>query len=287
MEKVVVTYHKDCIDGTTAAAVVLRKFPQAKLFPLAHAYTKEDMEAVLDYVTSETVAYTVDCGLGAKEMLVKGIPVTTLDHHVGAKELWENLAKEYPNYTFVFDNEKSGASVTWSHLFPHEELPELIKCVEDGDLWRWKYGQDARDVNNYLSMFRNQPEAVLNMLEGNLTDIKAKGKVLSMNAEKEVESQTQLAPITLSIGAHRVPAYNITVYQSASGNNLSEKIGKAVAMYTVNGDQVKFGFRSKQGQEPSALALAKALGGGGHQNASGAEVPLEKFLGMILKNETA
>ena len=47
MQKVVVIYHKDCIDGTTAAAVVLRRFPEAKLFPLSHDPSVDDLEKVL------------------------------------------------------------------------------------------------------------------------------------------------------------------------------------------------------------------------------------------------
>jgi hypothetical protein len=34
MEHVVCIYHKNCIDGTTAAAVVLKRFPSADVVPL-------------------------------------------------------------------------------------------------------------------------------------------------------------------------------------------------------------------------------------------------------------
>jgi oligoribonuclease NrnB/cAMP/cGMP phosphodiesterase (DHH superfamily) len=282
MEKVIATYHKDCIDGTTAAAVVLRKFPTAKLFPLTHAHRKEDIEPVLGLVDAETVCYTVDCGLGVKEFLAAGCKVTTLDHHSGAKDLFESITRENENYTFIFDNEKSAASLAWSFFFPEEKQPELIRYVEDADLWKWKFGDDTKDVNNYLSMFRNDPKTMLGFIEGDLSEIKSKGKVISMYADKEIEVQITLPPIDIKIGEHTVPAYNVTVYQSASGNILSDRLNKAVAKFTVEGDTVNFSFRSKDHHKPTSLELAHFLGGGGHQNAAGADIALKEFLKMIV-----
>lgn len=282
MEKIIATYHKDCIDGTAAAAVLLRKFPTAKLFPLAHAYHKEDIEPILGLLDTETVCYTVDCGLGVKEFLAAGCKVTTLDHHIGAKELFEGIAHENKNYTFVFDNEKSAASLVWSFFFPEEKQPELIQYVEDADLWKWKFGDTTKDVNNYLSMFRNDPKTMLGFIEGDLLEIKGKGKVISMYADKEIEAQVALPSLNIKIGEYVVPAYNITVCQSASGNILAEKLDKTVAMFIVEGNTVNFSFRSKDHHRPTSLELARSLGGGGHQNAAGADISLQEFLNSIV-----
>jgi len=158
MEKIIGIYHKGCIDGTTAAAVLLRKFPSAKVFPLGHAHTKDELQEMLDVADEGAEIYTVDCGLGAKEFLAAGYKVTTLDHHISVKELFEGLEKEYKNYSFIFDNKKSGASLTWSYLFPKEDESEIIRYVEDSDLWKWEYGEDTKYVNNYLSMFKDDPK---------------------------------------------------------------------------------------------------------------------------------
>src|SRR3989344_23834 len=281
MKNIIVTYHKDCIDGTTAAAVVLRKFPVAQLFPLNHSYTKEDILPVLALADKKTEFYTVDCGLGIKEFLATGSKVTTIDHHIGAKGLLEGTAKENKNYAFIFNNEKSGSSLAWSYFFPDEQQPELIKYVEDADLWKWQFGDDTKDINNYLSMFRNNPKTFLDFMNGDLSEIKNKGKIISMYADKEIEGQIKLPSITIKIGEHTVPAYNITVYESASGNILSEKIDKTVAMFTIKGNQAKLSFRSKEHHQPSSLELAQSLGGGGHKLAAGADISLKDFLSKI------
>lgn len=283
MEKIIGIYHKDCIDGTTAAAVLLRKFPDAKVFPLSHTYTKDELQEVLNVANKDDEIYTVDCGLGAKEFLAKGNKVTTLDHHIGAKRLFEELEKEYKNYSFIFDNKKSGASLTWSYLFPKEDELEVIRYVEDGDLWKWEYGEDTKYVNNYLSIFKDNPIEILKILNNNLEEIKEKGKIISMYADKEIENLVKTKSIAVQIGKHKVPAFNITMtgYESACGNILSENLDKAVMLFTIQGDHVRLSFRSKEHQSPSSLELAQLLSGGGHKCASGADISFKDFLDMI------
>ena len=280
MQKTVGIYHKGCIDGTTAAAIVLRKFPEARLFPLAHTYTQDDVMPILEIVDSETKIYTVDCGLGARAFLAHGYAVTTLDHHFGAKEEFEALAREYPKYTYIFDNEKSGASLSWSHFFPDEEMPEFVRLVEEADLWKGEFEGDSKVVNFYASIFRNNPSAMLTLLQSDISVVKEKGAAIVEFADVEIHDLVQLPALTLHIGAHVVPAYNVHTYVSSVGNILSGQLGVTVALFAIKGDKVRFSFRGKQGQSPSALALARALGGGGHELAAGATVPLADFIRM-------
>lgn len=282
MQKVVVIYHKDCIDGTTAAAVVLRRFPEAKLFPLSHDPSVDDLEKVLAIIDSDTDIYTVDCGIGVQEILSRGFKVMTIDHHVGVKDSLDLLVKENTNFTYLFDNEKSGASLAWQYFFPDEELPEIIKLVEDSDLWKGQFGEDTKNVNNYLWLFINEPDKILQILEGDLNEVKKQGKVISIYAEKEIMKLVEIPAISLKIGEHIFPAYNITNHESACGNILSEKNNQTAVMFTIKGDVVKFSFRSKAGQNLSALDLAKILGGNGHVLAAGARVPLSEFMQMIV-----
>lgn len=275
---VVGVYHKDCVDGTTAAAVVLRKYPHAQVFPLSHAYTPEDITPIVSVTTADTALYFVDCAIGVREFLARGNKATVLDHHIGIKDEFEALAKEDENLTFIFDNEKSGASLAWSYFFPDADMPELIKYVEDADLWRHVYGDTTARVSLYLSLHLNDPKRVLALMEGDLEMIERDGEILRMSAKKEVERQVRLDPVRLRVGDHVVHAFNITQFESACGNLLSEKMGQAVALFTVKGKRVKLSFRSKEGQMPTALSLAKELGGGGHAHASGADIPLPSFL---------
>jgi uncharacterized protein len=158
--KTIAIYHKDCTDGTTAAAVVLRKFPEAKVFPLSHGFETHELEAILKEISLGDQIFTVDCVIGVPELLALGHKVTSIDHHIGIKEEMFELSRSNKDFTFIFDNDRSGASLTWITFFPDEKMPEVIKLVEDGDLWKGKYGKDTKDVANYLLKLANKPEEI-------------------------------------------------------------------------------------------------------------------------------
>ena len=275
-------YHKSCNDGTAAAAVLLKKFPQVQLFPLGHNFTPADLDAIREIKKIDEL-YFVDCAIGINELLTITKKVIVIDHHISIKEDLDVLAKD-GKIEYVFDNKKSGSSLAWSYFFPAEPLPEVIKYVEDSDLWNWAYGETTKHVTGYLSLNVNAPELFLALFgEKNIEHIKKEGSIITKYVDANIERiMREARPIKLKIGEYEVFAYNITMYQSAIGNNLSKQIGGVVTMFTIKGEKVKLDFRCGDGHEPSAVDLAKILGGGGHRNASGAEVSFKKFLEMIV-----
>lgn len=283
MKKVVAIYHKDCSDGTAAAAVVLKKFPEAHVFPLHHTFTKEETDPIFALIDNETEVYTVDCVIGAKEILAMGYKVTSIDHHGGVKEEFQKLAEENSNLTFIFDNDKSGSSLSWSYFFPEQKLPELIKYVEDIDLWRWKYGEETKNAINYVSMFNNMPEKFLEFMDSDLAEVKKLGKVITSYKDEKEKQYSEILPIKMKIGEHEVFAINLVNSKSEMGNYFSQKYGKTVMLYNIDGDSVKISFRSFEDYNPSALELAEPIGGGGHNRAAGAKIKLSKFLDMIVR----
>lgn len=284
-ENVVGIYHGGCIDGTTSAAVLLRRFPSAQVFPLSHGFTDEDLELIKTNIpsdTSSTIIYTIDCALGVEYFLNLGYQVVTLDHHITGKEYFESLAKTNPRYTFVFDITKSGSSLAWSYFFPNLEVPRVVTLVEDGDLWTLKYGDETKGITNYLSILRGKPEEVLPLFEGIPADVTLTGKIISDFSATLIEHYTSKAqPLILNIGEHKAQVYNITDFQSDCGSILSRQNSCAVGLFSIKGDQVRFSFRSTDENSPSALDLATVLGGGGHRNSAGARLPLKDFFSSL------
>lgn len=279
-------YHKNCTDGTTAAAVLLRKFPDIKLFPLVHSHTEDDLEHIHRDAGEGSEIYFVDFATGVEEFLDKGHDILVLDHHESVKERVEKLAEENERLTYIFDNEKSGASLAWSHFFGDEEIPELIKYVEDSDLWAGKYGDDTKYITSYLSFRADTPEKMLEFIEnGDVEEIKEKGKIIADYGDVQIKRLVEgVQWIKLKVGELEVHAYNIVSeeYASAIGNKLATKNNEAAVMFSINGGNVNFSIRSIESNDPSALDLAKLLGGGGHKNAAGANIPLEDFLKMVI-----
>ena len=279
-----ILYHKHCVDGTAAAAVVLQKFPDAKMIPLGHDTKEADLRLVKDVITSESSVVYVDTSTGLEEIVELVGDVLVLDHHISEKEKVEELVTRYPKITYVFDNDESGATLAFKYLFPEEDLPKWLPYVRDIDLWKNELQPESGQFHQYLSTLRNRPELLLSLFEAGATldESLQLGKVLLDFVQQEVELSTKIDPLYLVVSGHKVPAFNITNHQSKTGNVLVLKNNSVVVMYTILGDKTRFSIRSAAGCTPSALDVAKFFGGGGHEHTSGATVDTKFFLHLLL-----
>jgi len=285
MTPIACIYHKDCIDGTTAAAVVLRKFPDAQCFPVGHSTAAQELKEIFPQIPLDAVLYIVDTTHGLEMALERGQSVVVIDHHVGERERVEHIAEMNAHCTYIFDNERSGASLTWTYFFPDEQLPALVAHVEDIDLWKHALGENTEHAANYLALLRNDPASIRVHLDEDIKAIYAHGAILTRLARQEVALLIEIAPVPVAIGTHVVAAFNITNHtlnvQSACGHELAKLHGAAVALYTIRGDIVRFSFRSLDDQSPSALELARVLNGGGHRNSAGATMRTQDFISNL------
>lgn len=284
--KTVCIYHKNCTDGTTSAAILLMKHPDCYLFPFDHNYKEEDLSNLLSQIDKDTTVYIVDFSLkpsDLKEVIQRAKEVINIDHHISAKEILNSFAQQHNNFKFVFDNNSSGASLTYKYLFG-EQIPDIVKYVEDKDIWKWEFREETKYVNDYLFLFTNQPEKIKDIIQNeDIKDILEKGKIISEYTNYLIITFVDRAKdLFIKIGDYKVRAYNTGLFQSEIGNLLSTKFDQAVCLFSINGDYAKLSFRSLDHHNPSALDLAKLLNGGGHRNAAGASVSLAEFCNMLL-----
>ncbi len=289
MKNVVGIYHGDCLDGTTAAAVLLKKFPGATLHPLTRMYTPEEAALVIEKLDQETEVYMVDFSLheaGMEKMVEKVAKITVIDHHIGAKEMFESLVEKHGgNFEFVFDNSRSGASLSWVYFFGKETMPRIVALVEEIDLFKWKPGTHAKALGAYGIFLINKPEEVLKYFDAPIESILKKGESIHEFLQLLTGEYVEHAEATvLQIGGYKIRSYNVpAIIRSEFGHRLSLRWKEAVAIFTViKGNTVRLNFRSDDECSPTALEFAKMLGGGGHKNAAGANVPLKKFCEMIV-----
>lgn len=284
--KTLCVYHKNCTDGTTAAAILLMKYPDCILLPLDHNYKEEDINTLLSQTDKDTTVYIVDFSLkpdDLKELLSKAKEVINIDHHISARDTLNAFAKQYENFKLVFDNDASGASLTYRYIFG-DDIPDIVKYVEDKDIWKWEFKEETKYVNDYLFLFTNQPEKIKDIIQNeNIKNILEKGKVISEYTTYLINTFVEKAKdLFIKIGDYKIRAYNTGLFQSEIGNLLSMKFDQAVCLFSINGDYAKLSFRSLDHHNPSALDLAKLLNGGGHRNAAGASVSLAEFCNMLL-----
>lgn len=278
-------YHKDCIDGTTAAAIFLKKYPGSLTFPMAYGYKEEDLKPVLEEIDESTTVFTLDCSMCVKESLEKGATVISLDHHIGIKDEMGKLASENKKFTFVFDNTKSGATVAWSYFFPDEEPPRVALLVEDADIWKWKLKPESSDLNALSYMFQNNPKKVAELfIEENLQKTLEKAKTVQEFTEWYTEEMvTDAAPLYLPYKDKKIPLYNTTFLMRSAivSRLLDPELGVAIG-FIIKGDGVKMSVRGKDGSTISALEVAQHFGGNGHRNAAGIPpMDVQKFFSLV------
>lgn len=281
--KIIGIYHKGCTDGTTSGAVLLKRFPHAKVFPLSHDYDKKAFKHIISLINKNTTVYTTDCVIGIKEFLKKAKRVVGIDHHANMQTEMERLSKHNERFTYIFRNDRSGASLAWEYFFPKKKLPRIIQLVQDFDIWQWKYGDTTKHAVAYLYTLQDEPEKIKKYFSGNIKKLLQTGKIYTDYDEYNIaEYIKKYKPITLKIGVYKIPAFNCHMYEDQLGNRLSKKYGKAVGIFRIRGEKINISFRSHDNQNPSAQKLAEICGGGGHRNASAARIPLKKFLGMVI-----
>jgi uncharacterized protein len=279
---VICFYHKQCIDGTASAAVVLRKYPEAQTFPLGFDTVEADLASALPEITPESLIIYVDNAMRLEQIALLGNEILVIDHHISERERVEEIARDNNKVTFIFNLDESGATLAWKHFFPDEEIPTLLSYVRDIDIWQNELLPESQWSHLFLSQYRDKPEEFKELIFGDLEKYLEIGQVLAGAVEREVDKSLKLEPVKLKIKAWEVLAYNVTSHQSKAGHLLSEKNGAVVLLYTISGDMVRCSLRSIEGQSPTALDVASALDGGGHVHSSGAGVRRDHFFSLIM-----
>ncbi|PIO00417.1 phosphoesterase [archaeon CG10_big_fil_rev_8_21_14_0_10_43_11] len=276
-------YHKNCIDGTTSAAVFLTKFPNSKTIPFDYNYTQSNIQSLANQLDLDTHLYLIDFSFKPEQiqtLLDTGAHLTILDHHVGVNKTLEQIKHEC--FAYTFDNNESGTSIAWKHFFG-EPVPRLVELVKDRDIWAWKHGDETKHANNYLSLFINKPEKMKEVLKQDAALIIERGSYMSAYADDLVHTlETRLTPVTISVGEYVVLAYNTPLFHSEVGHYFAKKNKQAVAVFSYIDDGVKVSFRGQDNDKPLAREIAELLGGGGHDNAASARVSVKQFIDMIV-----
>lgn len=138
----IIFYHGGCPDGFGGAYAAWVKFGDtAEYIPLSRGGDP------LPDVSGRTV-YFIDFVLPQEEMdavRAQAAHLIALDHHVGVQAITESM----PEY--VFDNNRSGATIAWDYFHPNTPRPSLINHLEDDDLFRFAL-PDTRALVSYLSL---------------------------------------------------------------------------------------------------------------------------------------
>jgi oligoribonuclease NrnB/cAMP/cGMP phosphodiesterase (DHH superfamily) len=287
-----VIYHGRCSDGFTSALAAYTYFKsnggfnkngvKVEYFPASFSAPPPDVSGknVLICDFSYKFAQMTEMISSAKSLVI-------LDHHKSAERELEKI----PNANKVFRMDHSGAYITWKYFYPEEDVPLLVKYVEDNDIWL-KAMPNTREVTSYIFTLPfefeeyeklldpKQLEAIIPVAEGmNKQNLHYTEKALSFNTLKFVQVDKEY---------YFVVHLNSSVLKSEIGNQVLGKYPNSdfSAIYSVNGNATFFSLRSENDRADVSVIAGK-YGGGGHRNASGLSVyNTIEFPGKLIDENT-
>lgn len=255
-------FHKNCLDGSCAAAVVKRIAPDAEFVPMQYSQRPPP-------VLGRKV-WIVDFGLPAAEMRAiraQAETVVWLDHHATQVPVQAQLGWG------VVDTSECGASLTWKHLFPDREPPPIIAYIKDKDLWRWEL-PDSRAVAEGLELtFKG--DRIDGILEADIAEMARIGRpALEARAGRVTEALKAGTVVERPFGLAGARAFVMKCTQDQ--NAIGEVACLPASAGGLGVDLAILYYRKSNGVWVHSLrsarldcsAIATARGGGGHPSSA-------------------
>lgn len=273
----VVLYHANCCDGFGAAWAfgLSREKAYNKVYYIPVSYGDNPFLLNCSYVDRDI--YILDFSF-PRDVLIElsnlATKVVLIDHHKTAAA--ELLNWEPPqNVHIFFDMAHSGAMLTWLVLAPPgQNPPELLKYIEDRDLWRHQLECSA-EINAVVANTEKIQEVYTelnNSIELRFDSVVTIGIRLLASHQRicnEISKDSRPCSIQTDSGTYHGLACNCTPqFASDVGHILANNSSTfGATYYTTAEGNVKWSLRSNGDYDVSAIA--QAYGGGGHKNAAG------------------
>jgi hypothetical protein len=308
-----IIYHQikegvDCPDGIGAAWCAQRYLKNiiGGVDVLGCSYQQEPPD-----VSNYLVLYVVDFSFPRQTIeswLEAGKQITVLDHHKTAQEMIGDVSTFSRHFEFNFDLEESGATIAWTYFNHDREPPAFLQYVRDRDLWNHALPMTA-EIHEASANMRFEIRKT-----AELTGIPARDLIFAAFDHLATLSKEQLIGLMGNRGFELLkpkreaidracermeygflphtdrgqmsstPIPMVVLAEDGSENRLISdicaKLYKAipeapfVACLSRSGD---WSLRSdKDGGNFDVSAIAKVFGGGGHHNAAGFKVSVEK-----------
>jgi oligoribonuclease NrnB/cAMP/cGMP phosphodiesterase (DHH superfamily) len=268
--KILCIYHGNCIDGFGAAWSVRHALgDDAEFYKGIHQQPPPDVSGrdvvLVDFSYSKKVML---------EMLSVADSVTILDHHISAQAELADLL-DSGEIKGLIDMDRSGAMIAWQWFNPDLPPPQLIRHIQDRDLWRFEL-EGTREINSALSSYPFDFEVWDRLMAGGddqLQALRRDGEAIERRLQQEVESLIESGVRRMTIAGYDVPVLNAPrAYVSDAGHIMAQGEPFA-ACYWDHPDGRSFSLRSsEQGMDVAEVAVL--YGGGGHKHAAGFTVDI-------------
>ena len=277
-----VIYHgRNCPDGfASALAAWLFYQGKAEFLGLDHG----DIKSLADLpMLDGRAVYILDFSFSAE--ILRGIEaraakLVMLDHHKSAAESLGEF--ECKCGVVHFDMHKSGAKLAWEFFQSEQPVPDLVRYVEDRDIWVWQYPESA----GFLAALDMEPFDFQRWHEialfdaAQLTSYIDRGHAMDEKFSKLAADLAKGASAVSFNGQGGLMINAPGVFHSLVGDILSKQSGTFALMWTVDKSGiVKVGLRSQR--DYNCIPLAESMGGGGHAQACGFKMGADRLLDLL------
>lgn len=271
MKKPLVIYHGNCADGFAAAWTFWRDYrDNMDYYPGVYQNPPPDVHGRRVYLVDFSYKRAV-----FEQMLKEAEHVTIIDHHKSAIEDLASLC--HLKLTKYFDMTHSGAMLAWQFLKNEAAPPELLKRIEDRDLWQFAY-PDTRCVQAAVFSYPYDFEVWDDLMRMPLKQLAADGLAIERKHFKDINELMQ-AKRPMVIAGYTVPTLNVSYTMSSDAGNLLAEGHPFAACYMDAATGRNFSLRSNDNGLDVSM-IAAEFGGGGHRNAAGFAVPRNHPLAM-------
>ncbi|SER69341.1 DHH family phosphoesterase [Giesbergeria anulus] len=272
-----ILYHgRHCPDGFGAAlAAWLYYGERAELVGLDHG----DVQSLADLppVAGRAVyildfSFSVDIMRSIEEQAAK---LVMLDHHKSAAEKLTGFACRCG--VVHFDMQKSGAHLAWEFFHPDKPMPDLLRYIEDRDIWKWEFPESSA----FLSALDMEPqefahwEKLLSWGPQEKAAFIARGAAMDEKYRKLCADLAENAQPLVFNGISGLMVNAPGMFHSLVGDILAKQSGTFALMWSAGAKGVKAGLRSRSAFD--CIPLAESMGGGGHAQACGFRMGIERL----------
>jgi len=271
-KSVVILYHENCPDGFGAAWAAWMKFKNKATYIATepHVFPQEEFKGREIYIVDNSFDKKT-----LEKLISKNKKVVVLDHHKSAQADVEAFPQN------VFDNNHSGAVLSWNYFHPKKKIPMLLRYVEDGDLWHFKL-PNTEYIRSYIYA-HSYDFSVWSKLSKELENTKTrkqgieKGKAINDYFDQIVDELVKKAD-RVRLGSFSVFAVNSSSKKVVSkiGHVLAERTKSFGIVWYISNGMLYVSLRSVGSFDVSKIVAR--FGGGGHKNAAGFCIP---FLGKF------
>jgi hypothetical protein len=264
--KTIVLYHGNCPDGFGGAYAAWKKFGGSVEYVALH----RDTPLPTDLAGNDLIFIDFCYEQPVMDAIVKEAKsVLVLDHHEGV----EQVVRSMP--AFVYDGERSGASIAWNYFHPDTPLPYFIKLNENVDLYR-PLSDDDRALVAYTYA---QPRtfAVLDEIVQKVEDPAERARLVERG--RAYAEYFQLIATQLAENATLVSFEDYEVYLVEAPKMFTTDVGRKLASdehpFTLiahaRADSIRVSMRGIG--KVDLTKIAQKYGGNGHPSAAAFSIP--------------